>query len=689
VPIDRAMREAVRAGDVVREQWPLEMGDHLNLYLGSGRCGACFDAWGLMGNGYKNTPRESQSNTTLTHADHVHRGAFGLDYWLPVARLLWADGPPDPPQHYRQELSLFDGRLRTEMAWPGLRIVLTATFHTDRRDLLSVHVAYDAHADDAMPPLMLAPETDVHTHYGQHLTGDVGTLDLTAEPPSWYCRLKMGTADTVVALRVLPTVGGVELRPADDGMGIHFRGSRGRHLLLIGSSAAAQAAALEAEMGMAQVPEQFLAEAAQAWHKRWGTAWLHVPVREYQALWARSLYYVLCSYAPDVRSPAPPCGWSGNGWPFHFPQDVSYIHPALLRLGHLDIARSWVDFYRGYLDTMRDYTRRVYKADGAMWAWEFPISPDSKLLTDESPNWCQFEIHNAAYPARMARETSLYLRDPAWTREVAFPVVEESARFFGSILHKEDDGSWGIAIEPSFGQDEMGGHNGRNYLCALFSAQYALTTALAMADELEQWDDCFDHWRAILSDGLAFGRLHDEATDLLVTCEGLDGTEQLGKEKHPVQLNPLTFLPLGKPFGHAVRAYQRRYELCAGVRDRHYHGWTLAAYWLAAAHMGDAEGLLHELGQALPGRYVDADWLQIYETSGSHGLPFYVTSHGLYLQALNDAMVTDYWRWIQVGAACPDVWREARFAGLHAADGRILSGERTREGWQVTEQTRV
>ncbi len=681
------MREAVAIGDIRREQWPLRMADHLNLYLGSGRCGACFDAWGLMGNGLRGAPRESQGNTTLMHADHWHRGAWGLDYWLPVARLLWADGPPEPPTRYRQELTLFDGRLRTELAWPGLRATLTATFHPHRRDLLAIDIRHEATGDESLPPLRLAPETHVRTHYDQELSGAAETIEQASD--WWLCRLRVGTAESAIALRAISTEGKVALSADDDGLRLQCSGGRGRHFLLIGTAGAQRQAALCREIKAVAVPEEFLAEAAQAWHHRWGSAWLQVPVPEYQALWARSLYYVLSSYAPDVRSPAPPCGWSGNGWPFHFPQDVSYIHPALLRLGHFDVARAWVDFYRRRLDDMAAYTQRVYGAEGAMWAWEFPIGPDSRLLADGHPNWCQFEIHNAAYPARMAREASLYLRDPAWSREVAWPVVRESARFFGSILERDDGGTWGIALEPSFGQDEMGGHNARNYLCALFSAQYALTTALAMADELDKDNAAFDRWRAILADGLAFARLHDPETDLLVTCEGLSGVEQLGREKHPVQLNPLTFLPLGKPFDHVIRAYQRRYELCAGVRDRHYHGWTLAAYWLAAAHMGDGEGLAHELGQALPGRYVDPAWLQIYETSASVHMPYYVTSHGLYLQALTDALVTDYWRWPQVGAACPDTWREARFSGLHVADGRVLSGHWTRQGWQVTQETRV
>ncbi|MCY3020863.1 MAG: hypothetical protein NTW87_17745 [Planctomycetota bacterium] len=681
------------AGDVVRTRWPERMNDHVNLYLGSGRCGACFDAYGLMNNGARGTPLESISKTVLMHADHWHRGAWGLDYWLPLGRLLWAGKPAAPPRKYRQELRIVHGYLHTEMTWPGLSATLVAYFNPARRDLLAVHVSYEAMGRTTMPDLLLAPETDIRTNYDQHLTGAGEGLELDAGNGWWLGRVRVGSADSVLGLRVISDGGRALLKPAAEGIAISFSGKRGKHLLLIGAAGVSRREELCADMRAVRGAEEFIEESIAAWHRRWGEAALDVPVPEYQALWQRSHYYVLASCAPDVRSPAAPMGWSGNGWPFHFPQDVSYIHPALLRLGHLDIARAWVEFYRGYLETMQAYTQRIYHARGAMWAWEFPIGPRADLLKNGAPNWFQFEIHNAAYPARMARETALYLRDPQWAAEYAWPVVRESARFLGSVLRRENDGTWGLHVTPSMGQDEMGGQDAKNYLCALFSARYCLQSAIAMAMELQQQDAELDQWRAILRDGLAFGRLYDKAQGIYVTCEGLLGARQIGKQKHPVQLNPLIFLPLwGDPANRpapeeleapTVNAYRSRGELCAGVRESFYHGWTLAAYWLAASHSRDAQGLLHDLGQALPGRYVDADWIQIYETSGSTGAPFYVTSHGLYLQALNDALVSDYWGRTEVGAACPDGWKDVSFTKLHTADGKVLSGKRAGGGWQV------
>jgi hypothetical protein len=233
------------------------------------------------------------------------------------------------------------------------------------------------------------------------------------------------------------------------------------------------------------------------------------------------------------------------------------------------------------------------------------------------------------------------------------------------------------------GQDERGGRDAANYLCALFSVQYTLRIACTMADELGMSSPEVAQWRQSLRKGLAFPRLLDVNKGHYLTAEGLQGRTQLGKQKHPVQLNPITFLPMGKLDQPTLQAYQQRHDLCVGVADLNYAGWTLGAYWLSASHMRDASALLTDLDKAVAADYVDADWLQIYESSHAHHIPFYVTSHGLYLQAIQDALVSDYWGKTEIGAACPASWEGASFTELYTAEGQVLSGVKSAGGWQV------
>src|SRR5262245_25422486 len=117
------------AGDITRDQFPENLDEYLNLYLGNGRFGACVDRWGLMNNGARGTKKASPGNTVFMHADHWHRGAWGLDYWLPLGRLIFAGEEPPPPKIYSQELRIVHGYAHTEIDWPDLSLTIVSYFH--------------------------------------------------------------------------------------------------------------------------------------------------------------------------------------------------------------------------------------------------------------------------------------------------------------------------------------------------------------------------------------------------------------------------------------------------------------------------------------------------------------------------------------------------------------------------------
>ena len=688
------MRHYLEPGNIRRTQWQLRMADNINLYLGSGRAGASFDAYGLMGNGFRGE-KTSVGVTSFMHADHWHRGAHGIDSRLHAFRIVFADALPPAPEAYEQSLDLYDGRLVTALSFSGLRYTITAFCDPAMPDMLALDIRYDS-TTMAMPSLLLAPETELPVSYGDVLEGSAVLQSSSMDTA--LLKLSIGTAESIVGLRVISTRGKAVLSEREDGIGISFSGARGRHLILAGLASWKRRVDLVRALASIVDGEQYAADAAHAWHVRYGDAGLSVPVPKYQAMWARSLYYTLASYGPDMRAPAQPCGWSGNMWRYSFPQDLSYIHPALLRLGHYDIARSWVEFYHSFIDDMRSFTKRIFKADGTMWAWEFPIAKSSQLLDAArpgEPNWYQYEIHNAAYVARMAYETALHCNDRKWARAVAWPIVKATADFYASVLTREKNGRYGIRISPSMGQDEMGGHNKKNYLCALFSAEYAIGKALLLAKRLSIECEDAQQWRAVMRAGLTYDALYDPKEGVCGIYES-SIEETFGKQKHPVQLNPLNFLPLGKPSPFTVKAYERRYDICRDVKENRFYGWTLAAFWVASSHMGSADGLLGDLSQAGKSRYVDPDWLQIYETSlgtdidddprGLIEAPtcYYVTSHGLYLQAMNDALVSDYFGKTVIGGACPRSWDGVSFSNFRTQNGEIISGEMAGGKWKLS-----
>lgn len=122
------------------------------------------------------------------------------------------------------------------------------------------------------------------------------------------------------------------------------------------------------------------------------------------------------------------------------------------------------------------------------------------------------------------------------------------------------------------------------------------------------------------------------------------------------------------------------------IRFNRSNGWTLPSFWLASAHMGDAAGLYHYVNKAREMRYADQDLIQFYESSGGSGMPFYTTSHGLFLQAVNDSILSDYWGRLEIGASCPLEWGRVKFVNFRTSSGDRLTGQRQNTRWVTDSQ---
>jgi hypothetical protein len=433
---------------------------------------------------------------------------------------------------------------------------------------------------------------------------------------------------------------------------------------------------------------------AESWKRRWGDAFIRLPDDRLQALWARSLWYQLASSTDGgqdgLEAPPPPMGLTSLCWQRHFPQDISFIHPALLRSGHIAIVRGWVERYRIDLESQEAITKSAFRvladgglAQGAHWSWEYPIGPESQQLQHGAPNWFQFQAHNAAYPSRMAWDCWRFLNDAAWGAAIAWPVIRASARFHASILRRGPDGLWGIHIAPSFGQEEFGGMNAPDYLCSLYAARSTLKTALAAAARLGVDDAECAQWRGILSDGLAFERLRHAPSGLLTTNRVVVDGSALGLQKHPIQLHPLVYTPTeGAIDPDSALAFERRASLTArwnehGEAPIHSIGWTLPAYWVAAVRLGQGEALhrmLEPVQFAGMSGASDAEGITMLESTGETDTYYFTTSHGLYQQAVQDAFIDDTFGILRRHQSIPAAWRGARYANLRTADGNRHSG---------------
>ncbi|MEI6195744.1 MAG: hypothetical protein WCS42_15600, partial [Verrucomicrobiota bacterium] len=286
--------------DILRRHWPVESEKTLNLYLGTGRCGGCFDAYGLQHQDDLSPVTKRVSRTWLAHAEVWHRGRHGLDTQVPLARLRWSELPGEPT-HYRQHLELAAGRLTTEFVGQNFRYTLT-TFTNPaaaRRDLLFFHLRWEGarRPDLVFVPVPVYPSEysgDLIVQCTPSLNGRRATLDLR-RGSSQGVALALATGDLRVAIH-------------GNGAVFHLDASAGAGIFVVALGPAARREELHAELDHAagETWEMLRAEAEEAWRARWGQTVFNIACPDQNALAWRSAYHLLCSYAPDVRCPAPP-----------------------------------------------------------------------------------------------------------------------------------------------------------------------------------------------------------------------------------------------------------------------------------------------------------------------------------------------------------------------------------------------
>ncbi len=235
-------------------------------------------------------------------------------------------------------------------------------------------------------------------------------------------------------------------------------------------------------------------------------------------------------------------------------------------------------------------------------------------------------------------------------------------------LHaKGTDGRWHFRWEPCVGQDEAGGRDRTDYLCSLYSAKYCFTAAFLFDTEGS------DAYVALIRDGLAFDGLLTRR-GIYRTCQG-EGIDDFGRQKHPVQLDGITYLPSeAEPLPVERRAYELRHDITSGAKEHFYGGWTLGQLLLAGSNLGDAEGWRYDWEEMRFSDLTDPDWVQIYETSGQSDKSFYTATHGLVLQSLIRNFVNDYWDRLDLGG-CPVFTDKVEFENIRTHLGVTVSGK--------------
>ena len=635
--IDFSIQSAIHSADILRTVSPDTA--TIPLYQGNGRFGSLYGPLGLHSDQGK--PEYSKYGVPqFFHLNHFVRAKFGMDYLLPLVCLFWED-EAEKITGGHQHQSFYDGTITTCFTAGETKITVVTWFDPIERDLCGIKINVDGTA----PAVVLEPLKKLQVHYRQELEQ---TSSIRFDSNLWKIHLSCLNASSTLFLRT-----DAKATAAEDRLHLVLRQGENRLLLSVNAEPKATV-------------DESLSRTINWWHAKWESmGCLSLPDSNAQKMWVRTMAYLLYSHNGDKAGIAPPMGLTGQGWPFVFPGDLTFLPPVLLATGNLSIVKSWAEYLVERLEGMKQVSKKLYGVDGLCCPATIPYAGFEGYYEPTPPTKNHYSINISGLLARMMDETAAFVNDERWKKTYAAPVIRETALFYRAISKKEADGFWHLFVEPSSGLDENGSFNQNDCLCALFRAQYCFQKAVEYG--LDQ--DGF--YRQVLRDGLAFPTLMPERGYYYTNQAAKH--ENAGAQKHPVQLNPLALLPL---YPHRsmpeTTAYGRRYQITINAEQPHFAGWTLAEFLLSGTRMGDREEWKKDWDNLLRSNLVDLDWIQIYESSGNDRT-YYLTTMAMIAQSLVHNLVDDWYGGLEI-ARCNPWSGKSLFKNIYSRLGVRVSG---------------
>ena len=681
----RSLAEIVRRGNVVYTIPELQTGHpHVPLLISNGVVGACFDHMGFQSRPTTGSP---EGRTVLGYVKHYAREATSRQIQFPIAYIeaSFADGSTllnlMDCEDYKQELDIYSGVLNTEYDLYG-KTTIEALAHQSEPNLFLMRIDRKAELPEKNIVLRINCETSVAQNRDFIWHVEPVKLRVRTEGNRAYI-----TSGTNLSTTEWVVDGDNPVTFENNILSIPLL--KERNILKI---AFKHDGCAEPEALLSKSFEEMKSSHTAVWENTWQTSWVDLPDDRAQKIWTRMKYYALSHFPVIEEKPLIPTGLNANIWGFTFPQDVYYVAENLPRLGHFDRSGKALDYWLRVLPDVQKYTRRIMGVDGAFYPWTPPFTDWDSYEANGVVSPDSYELHNPAYVLAIAWHHYRRSGDVADLKKY-FPIIEEVARFYVAISEPNKKGTYDVYHDNARGQDEASTIDGRlrNLLCASYSAEYSLRAYIEAAELINSGDS------GLLAEAKEIASKGYDREELL-RPEGwyatyLGDTRPNGNQKHPVQLNPIAYLPmpdLVQDNSPAAKAWANRYELVAEAKKPITLGWTIGEFALASCRMRDADAVEKDLSAIQLCRGADPRWIQFYESSFWEGWhlrkSYYFPMMALYLQMYTDALVQDWRGYVDLFPCLLKDWDTGNlsFHGICVSGGATVDGSWRNGKFNVT-----